>query len=172
MSDLELVDVVSENDEAVEARTLADCLRIGLLHRSIIAFLRNSKGEIFLQQRSKEDEWLPGYWTASCTGHVRSTENSTDAARRELNEELGVSCMPAYLFKFTVPRIEFRGRVEHEIANVFEATSDEPIHFDSREVQQVISLSLPECKTFFRMNKREITLDAHLAFQKYSTLVS
>ncbi|HVB12820.1 MAG TPA: NUDIX domain-containing protein, partial [Nitrososphaerales archaeon] len=96
----ELVDVVDKSDRVLETRTLDECLKLGLLHRAVTVFLRNSKGQMFLQQRSKEDDWLPGMWTASCTGHVKSGEDAEAAAARELDEELGIACSPIFLFKF------------------------------------------------------------------------
>lgn len=170
MTDLpesELVDEVSDNDTVLGTRTLEDCLRFGLLHRAITVFLRNSKGEIFLQQRSKSDDWLPGKWTASCTGHVKSGEDPRAAAVRELGEELGISCQPDYLFKFIVPLIRYLDKNERELDIVFEAVSDAHVKIDYNEVESGIFLTIEECKEFFERRSNEITLDARIAFRKY-----
>ena len=169
MPESELVDVVSENDLVLEARTLGDCLRLGLLHRAVTVFVRNSRGAIFLQQRSTSDDWLPGMWTASCTGHVKSGEDPNTAAARELNEELGIVCSPRFMFKFIVPTIAYLDITEREFDIVYEAVSDEAVRIDTREVEQGIFLTLDKCKEFFKARRAEITLDARLAFEKYLT---
>jgi isopentenyl-diphosphate Delta-isomerase len=163
----ELVDVVDENDMVVETRSLDDCLRFGLLHRSITVFLRNSKGEIYIQQRSFRDNWLPGKWTASCTGHVKSGEEAYDAAERELEEELDVKAGPRYLFKFIVPSIRFRKFVEREWDIVFDVTCDDLVNINPHEVEQGKFISLKECRNFFESRPDDVCLDARLAFQKY-----
>ena len=166
----ELVDVVDKSDRVLETRALDECLKLGLLHRAVTVFMRNSKGEIFLQQRSKEDDWLPGVWTASCTGHVKSGEDAGAAATRELNEELGVACSPTFLFKFLVPAIRYLDKTERELDIVFEAASDDTIKLDTKEVEQGMFLTVDQCKQFFKNNSNEITLDAWLAFDKYMSM--
>ncbi len=165
----ELVDVVSESDCVLETRTLGECLRLGLLHRAVTVFVRNSRGEIFLQQRSKSDDWLPGMWTASCTGHVKSGEDPSIAAARELNEELGITCSPRFVLKFIVPSITYVYKIEQEFNIVFDAVSDEAVRIDKNEVEQGMFLALDECKEFFKVRRADITLDARLAFEKYLT---
>ena len=170
MPESELLDVVSESDHVLETRTLGECLRMGLLHRAVTVFVSNSRGEIFLQQRSTSDDWLPGMWTASCTGHVKSGEDPNTAAARELNEELGMACSPRFMFKFIVPTIAYLDKTEREFDIVFEAVSDEAVRIDTKEVERGIFLTLDKCKEFFKTRREEITLDARLAFEKYLTL--
>ncbi len=163
----ELVDVVDVNDIFVEKRPLADCLRLGLLHRAVTVFLRNSKGEIFLQQRSKSDDWLPGLWTASCTGHVKSGEDPASAAKREMKEELGIACEPVFQFRFFAPNIKSGERSEREIDIVYEAISDDSPELDTKELEDGQFLSLDDCKRFFQNNRERISPDAVIAFERY-----
>ncbi|MHB2037478.1 MAG: NUDIX hydrolase [Nitrososphaerales archaeon] len=166
----ELVDVVDKSDRVLETRTLKDCLKLGLLHRAVTVFLRNSNGEIFLQKRSNEEDWLPGMWTASCTGHVKSGEDAVAAAARELNEELGIACSPIFMFKFVVPAIKYLDKVERELDIVFEAVSDDGINLNTEEIDEGVFLTPGDCKEFFKNKSKEITLDAWLAFDKYSLM--
>lgn len=170
MNELEIVDVVDVDDKFVERRSLTDCLRMGLLHRAIMVFLRNSKAEIFIQQRSKNDEWLPGFWTASCSGHVKSGEDPTMAARREMEEELGIKCEPLFMFRFVAPTIRSGKSTEREIDIVFEVTSDEEPKLDKNELEDGKFLKPRDCQIFFQNNKEIITSDALVAFEKYLSL--
>ena len=161
----ELVDVVDETDNKIEEKTLGDCQRSGLLHRSVTVFLRNSKGQVFLQQRSFSDDWLPGWWTASCTGHVRSGEDVTIAAKRELKEELGIESEVSYLFKFLTPRMEFGGKIEYEWDNVYETISDLSVTLDKNEIEQGRFVKTGGCKEFMKIT--QVCPDSREAIERY-----
>ena len=163
----EYVDVVDTQDNAVETRTLQDCLKFGLLHRAVTIFLRNSRNEIFLQQRSKADDWMPKRWTSSCTGHVKSSESAARAAKREMREELGLQVDPVFLFKIVLPRIEDSGKTEWEVASVYEAISDDELSLDPREIERGLFFSILDCKEFFANRQGEITPDAVILFSRY-----
>jgi isopentenyldiphosphate isomerase len=56
----ERVDVIDESDQITETRELEFCPRFGLLHRAVSVFVKFPDGKIYLQQRSNNDDWLPG----------------------------------------------------------------------------------------------------------------
>lgn len=116
----EYLDVVDETDRVVGRRMLDDCLRLGLLHRAVVVFLSDAAGRVFIQKRSSAKRWYPGYWSASCTGHVSSGESYVEGARRELREELGVVCELALVGKFLTPKWAYGGVTEWEFDAVFE----------------------------------------------------
>jgi isopentenyldiphosphate isomerase len=49
----------------------------------------NSKGEIFLQKRSRKKDTFPGAWDSSAAGHLNAGEEYDACAHREVREELG-----------------------------------------------------------------------------------
>src|SRR5262249_22500456 len=51
----------------------------------------NSAGEVYLQQRSRWKDRHPLRWDSSAAGHVVASESYDETARRELEEELGIS---------------------------------------------------------------------------------
>ena len=157
---MEFVDVIDENGRVIEVKPLDYCVRLGLLHRAISVFVMSISGQIYLQQRSKSDSWLPGLWIASCTGHVKSGELPEEATSRELMEELGLEGRPIYLFKLVSPYIQYGERIEHEMNYVFEYTTADELVIDRNEVEQMRLLSIQDCKRFFASNVKEITLDA------------
>jgi isopentenyldiphosphate isomerase len=59
-SAMELVDVVSEDDAVLFKASLNECKRLGLLHRTVAVFVLNTNEELLLQQRSFNDDWMPG----------------------------------------------------------------------------------------------------------------
>lgn len=63
----------------------------GTVHIWLIRTGKSGKTELLLQKRSGEKEMHPGCWDISCAGHLRSGDTFTQAAARELEEELGLT---------------------------------------------------------------------------------
>ncbi len=163
----ENVDLVSKNDEPLFSTTLEECKRKGLLHRSVAIFLKNSRNEILLQQRSFSDDWLPGKWTVSSTGHVKAGELPSSASVRELKEELGIDAAPKFLFKFMLPEIRSSGVTEYEVAYAFEVKSDAEFVLDPKEVAQVRFFSLDDIRKLLQDRAKELTPDAIILLENY-----
>jgi isopentenyldiphosphate isomerase len=85
----EIFDVVDEQDHVIDRRPRAEVHERGLRHRATHMLLFNSRGELFLQQRSLTKDMWPGVWDSSASGHVDSGEDYDACALRELGEELG-----------------------------------------------------------------------------------
>jgi isopentenyl-diphosphate delta-isomerase len=64
--------------------------REGLLHRAFSIFIVDGRGRIVVQQRSAKKYHSGGLWANSCCGHPRPGERTVSAARRRLDEELGL----------------------------------------------------------------------------------
>jgi isopentenyl-diphosphate Delta-isomerase len=64
--------------------------RAGLLHRAFSIFIVDGRGRIVVQQRSAKKYHSGGLWANSCCGHPRPGERTVSAARRRLDEELGL----------------------------------------------------------------------------------
>lgn len=85
--------LVNEKDEVVGTEEKMKChLGKGMLHRAFSVYVFNEKGEILIQQRSKEKPLWPLYWSNSCCSHPRPGESYLEAGERRLQEELGFSC--------------------------------------------------------------------------------
>lgn len=92
MEDKELLEVV--NEEGIPTGIILSRKEIhekNLLHNEIAVFIINKDGKLLLQKRSKWKKSKPLCWGASCAGHVDIHEKVTDAALRELKEELGLA---------------------------------------------------------------------------------
>jgi isopentenyl-diphosphate delta-isomerase type 1 len=119
----EYFDVVNEDDVVVGRCPGIECVNRGLLHRAVVVFLTNSQGEVYIQKRASNLIFFPGYWSASCTGHVSSGETYLEAAKREVKEELGVSCRLKEKGKFMSPKWKVGSRTEWEFITAYEGTS-------------------------------------------------
>ena len=61
------------------------------LHRGFSLFLFDREGRLLLQQRSHTKKTWPLVWSNSVCGHPSLRESNTDAAKRRLSFELGMS---------------------------------------------------------------------------------
>ena len=130
-------------------------------------FLKNSRGETYLQKRSNRVLFYPGYWCASATGHVSSGESYLEAARREVREELGIECQLAELGKFTSPKWKMGRLVEWEHITVFEGVTDNPKIALSDETEEGRFLPLNEFKSLVEKQPGIFTPDTLLALKYY-----
>ncbi len=150
----------------MDRRPGRECLDKGLLHRAIVAFVSNSKGEIYLQKRANDRRFYPGFWTASCTGHVSAGESYIVGARREIREEPGIECDILPLGKFITPRWKIPGGTEWEYITVFEGTSDKSITL-SNESQEGRFVSVAEFATMMSARPAIVTPDTLLSLEFY-----
>ena len=163
----EYLDVVSEDDIVVNRQTRQQCVEQGLLHRAVVVFLKNHRGETYLQKRSSSVLFYPGYWCASATGHVSSGESYLEAARREMREELGIECHLSELGKFTSPKWEMGKLVEWENITVFEGVVDNPKILLSDETEEGRFLPPREFKRLVENQSGIFTPDTLLALKYY-----
>ena len=127
--------LVDAQDNEIGACEKVDChLGRGKLHRAFSVFLFDPAGKLLLQQRSSQKMLWGGYWANSCCSHPRLGESTDEAARRRINEELGVDCDLRYLYKFEY-HAEF-GDIgsEHELCYVYAGHFDGVVNPDPDEV--------------------------------------
>lgn len=87
----ELIDVLDENGNRTgEILTREEIHQKGLCHRIVVIAIIDAKGNILMQQRSKNKSKNPGKWDVAAAGHVSSGQTSTEAAIRETLEEVGI----------------------------------------------------------------------------------
>ncbi len=68
----------------------------GEYHPAMEAWIKNSRGEILIQQRSVECEILPGAWGLT-TGRMIAGESTQQGCIREIREELGLCVTPSQI---------------------------------------------------------------------------
>lgn len=127
--------LVDEADREIGSLSKAEChTGHGTLHRAFSVFLFNPAGELLLQQRSAHKTLWGGYWSNSCCSHPRLGEQVKEAAVRRVQEELGVSCDPQFLYKFQYQAQFGDAGAEHELCWVYAATITEPVRANIDEI--------------------------------------
>ena len=107
----------------------------GLWHRGVHVLLFTEEGYLLIQKRSADRKQYASLWDCSVSEHVQSGEVYLEAARRGLEEELGVRGIALRpIFKF---RMNY-GPNDNEISMVFEGSVDSArVRRDPREVSEV-----------------------------------
>ena len=87
----ERVVVVNENNEVIGVQTRSLVRAQHLCHRAVFVFVFDSKGELYIQERTMTKDVYPGCYDLAAGGAVDEGEEYDEAAARELEEEFGIA---------------------------------------------------------------------------------
>jgi isopentenyl-diphosphate delta-isomerase len=149
--------LVDEANRALGAAPKQAVHQEGLLHRAFSIFMVDGRGRILLQQRSLSKYHSGGLWANSCCGHPRPGERTVAAARRRLNEELGIGDPLAFGF-FARYRADLdHGMQENEYVYVYFGRLRSQTKPDPAEVADVDFASLREISARIRAEPSTFT---------------
>lgn len=114
---------------------------LGLWHASAHVWIYDGHGRVLLQRRSHMTWNYPDCWDISSAGHVSTGETGLAAARRELQEELGIAVRPGQLQLLKIVR---------------RAPWDVTYGTRHREYQYIYALQLPK-DTKFKLQLLEVS---------------
>ena len=164
--------LVNESNRATGTGGKTAIHRAGLLHRAFSIFIVDDRGRIVLQQRNPKKYHSGGLWANSCCGHPRPGERTVTAARRRLNEELGVTSELSFGFFARYQTELDHGMHENEFVYVYFGSLTAQPRPDPAEVADVAHVSCAEIsrrinrdpdsfavwfKHYFRKHGAEIT---------------
>lgn len=135
-ADNDPVILVDADDVEIGTAGKLDAHKRGLKHRAISVLIRNSGGELLLQQRHPGKYHSGLLWANACCSHPFPGESPVDAAQRRLKEEMGFSCALSPLFKFDYRAPVSDELIENELVHAFGGTHDGRIAPDPIEVSQ------------------------------------
>jgi isopentenyldiphosphate isomerase len=128
----EIFDVVDASDQVVGRRSRGEVHRLGLMHRATHVLVFNSRGEVFLQQRSLAKDRQPGLWDSSASGHLDAGESYDACAARELREELGIATVAALERLFKVPASP---QTDQEHVWIYRVKAEGPFQLNPEEIR-------------------------------------
>jgi isopentenyl-diphosphate Delta-isomerase len=135
-ADSDLLILVDEADHEVGYLSKTACHDgTGILHRAFSLLIFNDQGELLLQQRGPAKRLWPLYWSNSCCSHPRRSESLETAIHRRLREELGISCLLRFLFKFRYQAQFDDSGGEQEMCSVFAGRSNGPVRSHPEEIR-------------------------------------
>lgn len=128
----EYLEIVDENDRVIGKALRRVVHEQGSRHRATHIFIFNSRGQLFLQKRSRLKDMHPGQWDSSAAGHVDPEESYDDCIIRELREELGARLDEAPERVLYHPACEDTGQ---EFVWLYRATMDTDFNLDPQEIE-------------------------------------
>jgi len=160
MAAIEQVILVDEFDRPQGTAEKLEAHRLGLCHRAFSVFLyrNNHTIELLIQQRAKEKYHSPSLWTNTCCSHPRPEENTLDAAKRRLFEELGVKLPLHSIGKFHYIAHFDNGLTENEVDHVvIGELIDEKIEPNPDEVQDIHWISIADLQNELALHPEKFT---------------
>jgi isopentenyldiphosphate isomerase len=138
----ELIDLLDDAGQVIGVVRRGQMRRERLPHSCVYLVVFNSRGDLFVHQRTASKDVFPSYWDLTVGGVPAAGESFDQAALREGREEIGVDLRP-------VPLFPFRYDGEHAIAHaiVYHATHDGPFRLQPEEISRgefVALADLPE----------------------------
>ncbi|HAK87799.1 MAG TPA: NUDIX hydrolase [Nitrospiraceae bacterium] len=113
-----------------------------LIHKVVHVLVFNEAGELLLQKRSMNKDVAPGKWDTSVGGHVPADENLIEAAKREMEEELGiVSDGIKFLYSYI-----HSNAYETEMVFSHSCIHNGPFPFNQEEIDDIKFWSIAEIK--------------------------
>lgn len=164
--------LVNQEDESIGTMEKMQAHREGLLHRAFSIFIFNSDGDMLIQQRAASKYHSAGLWTNACCSHPLPGEETAEAAKRRLMEEMGFVTGLKKIFVFTY-RTEFdNGLTEHEVDHVFIGTYEGEIKPDPEEVDNYAYLSMDAIRLSMIREPHLYTSWFKIAFPKLETYLA
>jgi len=158
----ELFDVVDADDRVLEQLPRSVVHARKLLHRAANIFVFNSRGELLLQYRAATKDEYPLTYTSSASGHLSAGEDYAESARREMQEEIGITTPLERLAKFPgTPHNAY----EHTV--LFRTVSDGPFTFDPVEIERAEFFSLADIERMLDENEQGFTPPFRQLFRWY-----
>ena len=127
----ELFDIVDENNKTIGTATRKETHAKGLLHKSVMFFIFNKKGELFLNQRSSNKPFNPSAYSLVLGGHVTKDDSYEETVIREAQEEAGITENPHFITTF---KSRYKEKDKENVALYFFIVNKEPT-LDKKEIQ-------------------------------------
>ena len=161
--DAEIWDLYDENRELLgKDHVRGEQLPIDGYHLVVHVWIRNSKGEYLIAQRTANRPTFPLVWEC-VDGSVIKGEDSLQGALREVKEEVGVDLLPekGHVILSDIKKIEF-GKVVNKIVDVWLFEYDGEVDLSNAttdEVAQVAWMGRSQIKELFDANMFVDTLE-------------
>lgn len=141
--------------------------RLALLHRACSVFIFNDRGQLLLQRRAGHKYHSGNLWTNTCCSHPRPGERTSDAAKRRLQEEMGLDCVLSFRFSFLYHTTLDNGLSEHELDFVYTGISNQIPLLNPLEADAYRWIGLDDLQTEIKLYPEQFTVWFRIIFESY-----
>lgn len=164
---MEKVILVNKKDEPIGWGEKLKVHLQGKLHRAFSIFLFNKKGELLIQKRANSKYHSGGLWANTCCSHPRPNEETKEAAKRRLKEEMGINVSDlkevfSFIYKANLGRLK-----EYEFDHVFIGRFNGQPKINKKEVEDFKWISLKELKKDIKKHPQRYTVWLKKALNLY-----
>ncbi|MFN8416576.1 MAG: isopentenyl-diphosphate Delta-isomerase [Cytophagaceae bacterium] len=167
----ENVVLVNELDHEVGVMGKLEAHQKGVLHRAFSVFLLNDDGKLLMQKRALTKYHSPGLWTNTCCSHQRVGEESDQAVKRRLMEEMGIIASFRKVYDFIYKADVGGGLTEHELDYVYIGRYNDTPVFNKDEVAEVSYMDLSELEKDIKLNPSMYTEWFKITFNDFKKYV-
>lgn len=155
------MDIIDENDSVIGKVPRDEIRSKVLLHRGVLIFVFNSKGEIFVHKRTETKKIYSGYYDLACGGGVDAGEGYEEAAYRESSEELGLKNQKLkFLFKE-----RYKSDIDNTLVSVYKTVYDGKITLQKDEIVSGKFMPLKDLNELIK--KEKFCPDSLMMFRKF-----
>jgi isopentenyl-diphosphate delta-isomerase len=139
----------------------------GVLHRAFSVFVFNDRNELMLQQRAFDKYHSPGLWTNTCCSHQRDGEDTIEAGKRRLEEEMGFTTDLKEIMSFIYKAPFENGLTEHEFDHILTGYYKGVPEINPYEVADWKWMALEEVKKDIAVQPHLYTAWFRIIFDKF-----
>lgn len=168
----EQVILVNENDEQIGLMPKQEAHEKAVLHRAFSVFIFNDQNELMLQQRALQKYHSPGLWTNTCCSHQRDGENSLQAGKRRLEEEMGFISELKETTSFIYKAPFDNGLTEYEFDHILVGNYNEDPKINTEEVASWKWMPIKDVQDDIKNNPENYTAWFKIIFKKFYKYIS
>lgn len=120
--------IVNEKDEVIGESQLSEARTKGLIYRVVMIVVKDSADRVLLQKRGPDMQIYPNCWDISAGGHVDDGHDYDEAARMEVEEEIGVADLRLTEKAHFYSEEPVWGIPARRFAKIYTATLDGSLH--------------------------------------------
>ena len=160
----EMIDIVNERDEVIGEAPRKGIHSTNLKHRAVHIFIIDSKSRIWIEERAALCDTFPGYFNSSAAGHVAKGESYEQAAKREVEEELGFNDVKLE----RLHKLQASEETSNEFVAFFVGRTDQmpAIHSDTTEL---VSMGVDEIRQRIESGEKFVPI-FRMLFEYYSCM--
>lgn len=162
----EYLDLVDRENKIVGPKLRSEVRASNLLHRGVGIICWNSSGQLYVHRRTPTKDLFPSMYDMMVGGAVCSGEDYPEAARREVQEELGVSGKD---LRFLLEYL-YEGPKNRAFIHLFEVVWDGPIKLQQEEIVWGEWMNFEEAKRWVKTV--EVVPDGLAVFNAYLSWLS